>query len=252
MRDRKDKSHSLQSFRYQGRDIYYRSNTSDMTLIYEILLKSEYKSEYYIPKQVNPKIILDIGANIGITSIYLANRFPKAKIYSFEPFPDNYEILKKNAQTYNNIEVFNFGLGSKEGDFDIYLSEDSENFGGVSFYPEAGGVTNTATFKCKIKNINNILKEIDITSIDLIKIDTEGAEFDILTSLDSEILSNVSWITGELHGNKDFELLDYLVKIGLKIGLNKEIDNRLFMFNAGKSKIVSMMNGKELKLLNNI
>ncbi len=41
MRDRKDKSHSLQSFRYQGRDIYYRSNTSDMTLIYEILLKSK-------------------------------------------------------------------------------------------------------------------------------------------------------------------------------------------------------------------
>jgi len=249
MRDRKDKSHSMQSFKYQGRDIYYRSSTSDMTLIYEILLKSEYKSEYYIPKQVNPKIILDIGGNIGITSIYLANRFPQAKIYTFEPLPDNYEILAKNIQSYGNIEAFNFGLGSEDGDFDVYFSEDSENFGGVSFYPEAGGVGKDSSFKCKIKNINNALKDLSIKSVDLIKIDTEGAEFDILTNLDAKILTNVSWITGELHGNQDFELLDYLTKIGFSIGLKKQIDNRLFMFHAGKPDIISTFNKQDLKTL---
>ena len=246
MRDRKDKSHSIQPFQYKGIDIYYRTSTSDMTLIYEILLK---KSEYNIPRQVNPKVILDIGGNIGITSIYLANKFPQAKIYSFEPLPDNYEILTKNIQSYDNIEAFNFGLGSEDGDFDAYLNYDSENFGGVSFYPEAEGVSENSSFKCKIKNINNAMKELNIKSVDLIKIDTEGAEFDILTSLDTNILTNVSWITGELHGTQDFELLDYLTKIGFSIGLKKEIGNRLFMFDAGKPEVISMLNKQELKAL---
>ena len=44
-----------------------------MTLIYEILLKSKYKSEYYLPEKLNPQVIFDIGGNIGITAIYLAH-----------------------------------------------------------------------------------------------------------------------------------------------------------------------------------
>lgn len=249
MRDRKDVSHKLQTYSYAGKDIYYRTSTSDMTLVYEILLKSECKSEYYIPRQINPEVIFDIGGNIGITAIYLANRFPQAKIYSFEPLPDNYKILEKNIQSYENIKAFNFGLGSKDGNFDVYLSKDPENFGGVSFYPDASGVGNSTPFKCKIKSMDNTLKSLDISLIDLIKIDTEGAEFDILTNLDKEILRNVSWITGELHGNQDFELLDYLTKLGFSIGMKKEINNRLFMFHAGKSEIIAMMNKAELRAL---
>ena len=68
---------------------------------------SEYKSEYFFPKELNPKVIFDIGGNIGITAIYLASLFPKAKIYTFEPLPDNFEILQINIQQYQNIEAFN-------------------------------------------------------------------------------------------------------------------------------------------------
>jgi hypothetical protein len=53
-----------------------------MTLIYEILLKPKYKSEYFFPKVINPKVIFDIGGNIGITAVYMASLFPKAKIIS--------------------------------------------------------------------------------------------------------------------------------------------------------------------------
>jgi predicted O-methyltransferase YrrM len=51
-----------------------------MTLIYEILLKSKYRSEYYFPEKIKPKVILDIGGNVGITSVYLASIFPNATI----------------------------------------------------------------------------------------------------------------------------------------------------------------------------
>ena len=56
-------------------------------------------------------------------------------------------------------------------------------------------------------------------------------------------------MTGELHGNRDFELLNYLEGLGFSIALNKEIDNRLFMFNAGKADVISKLSRKDIKIL---
>ena len=69
----KDKSHRISSLAWNNKKIYYRTSSSDMMLIYEILLKSKYKREYYFPEELKPKVIFDIGGNIGITSIYLAS-----------------------------------------------------------------------------------------------------------------------------------------------------------------------------------
>ena len=77
-----------------------------MVLIYEILLKSKYKREYFFPEELKPKVIFDIGGNIGITSIYLASLFPDAVIYTFEPLKENFEILQKNTSQIKNIKVF--------------------------------------------------------------------------------------------------------------------------------------------------
>ena len=81
----------------------------------------------------------------------------------------------------------------------------------------------------------------------MIKIDTEGAEYDILTGLEEKILQESDWITGELHGNRDFELLNYLIGLGFIVSMTKKIDNRLFMFHAGKANIISKLNKKDIK-----
>jgi len=103
--------------------------------------------------------------------------------------------------------------------------------------------------ECEVKNVNEVIQETGVTSIDLIKIDTEGAEYDILTSFKDEFLNKTSWITGELHGNRDFELLNYLNDLGFSISLNKNIDSRLFMFNAGKKEFISNLSRKEIRIL---
>ena len=90
---------------------------------------------------------------------------------------------------------------------------------------------------------------LNIKEIDLIKIDTEGAEFDILTALNKKYLENVKWITGELHGYKDFELLTYLQSFGFRIGVKKQINNRLFMFHALNNKTSEMLNKRDAKRL---
>ena len=249
VKDLKDKSHHIGSLTWNNKKVYYRTSSSDMTLIYEILLKSKYKSEYYLPEKLNPKIIFDIGGNIGITSIYLAKLFPDSLIYSFEPMPENFEILQKNISQYKNIRAFNYGLGSKNGSFKVYLSSDPENYGGISFYPDAHGNQEKSYISCEVKNVNEIIDDLKVESIDLIKIDTEGAEYDILSTLKVDILRGTSWITGELHGNRDFELLDYLDSIGFSISFKKQICNRLSMFNAGRFEMLSQLNKKEIKIL---
>jgi len=245
----RDKSHNLKSYRWNGKKVFYRSSSSDMDLIYLILLKSNHKAEYFFPFQIKPKIIFDIGANIGITSIFLSKIFPNSSIYSFEPLIDNFEVLKKNTRDYKNIEVFNFGLGSRNGSFKVYLNEDVENFGGVSFFPKRKGHKSEPYAECEVKNTNDVIKEIGINYIDLIKIDTEGAEYDILTSLNNKIIKSVSWITGELHGNRDFELLEYLDNLGFSISFKKLINQELFMFSAGKKEIISQLSRKEVTIL---
>ena len=57
VKDLKDKSHYISSFIWKNKKLYYRSSTSDMTLIYEILLQTKYKSEYYLPEKLSPKIV---------------------------------------------------------------------------------------------------------------------------------------------------------------------------------------------------
>jgi len=247
MKDRTNKTHSLESYEYKGNPVFYRTCTSDMMIIHEILLKKGYSSEYWLPSEIEPEVILDIGGNIGITSVYLTNKFPNAKIYTFEPVPQNYEILKKNTENYDNISIYNVGLGCEDGSFEIYMSEDDENFGGASLYAEAGGVNIKATTKCQIRNIDEILNEIGIKKIDLIKIDTEGAEYDILTTINESILDQVKWIVGELHGNRDFELLTYLESMNFNVSMKKAIDNRLFMFHCAKQAIVDKLSKKDKK-----
>ena len=249
VKDLKNKSHKVNSIIWNDKKVFYRTSSSDMILIYEILLQSKYKSEYFFPSNLNPKVIFDIGGNIGITSIYLASIFPEAKIYTFEPLPENFEILKKNIQNYKNIEAFNIGLGSKNGNFKVYLTEDSENFGGFSFYTDPVTYSSDTFVSCEVKSVNEIIKKLQIKSIDLIKIDTEGAEYDILMAIKEDFLSQTSWITGELHGNQDFELLNYLNNLGFSICLKKQIDNRFFMFHAGKLEIVSQLSRRELEAL---
>lgn len=228
-------SSNLSQFDWKGIPLHFRSGTSDPWLIYHILLKTGKKSEYFVPGEIDPGIILDIGANIGITSVYFAQIFPTSKIYSFEPVPDNCLLLEKNTENLSNIVVSQFALGSEDGDLELYYAHDPTNHGGFSFYKK--GSDASQAIKVPIRNASKALAELEIDRVDLIKIDTEGSEYEVLMSIDRNILKKVKYIIGELHGERDFELLSHLSE-WFDIGVKKSTTNRVFMFNA-RNKILS-------------
>jgi FkbM family methyltransferase len=216
-------------YQWHGAKLHYRPGTSDQDLIYEILLKTGKKGDYWLPDDIEADVILDIGANIGITSTYLATRFPKARIFAFEPVPANFAVLKENVGQFENVRALPVALGRENGSFEMFTSDTESNLGGFSFYRAGSDVTQKV--RVEVRSSESMMRELSIDHADVIKIDTEGAEFDILSSLQKDFLSRVKWIYGELHGNRDFELLAYLSE-HFDIGVKRTMGKRLFMFHA--------------------
>lgn len=179
--------------------ITFRPGTSDETIIQSILVE---KKEYAFPT-FKPTRIFDIGANIGVVTVILANLYPEAKIYAFEPVRENWELLKENIKPYDNVIPFRWALAAEEGERRIFPSEDPANLGGFSTHIENGLGVHIPTY-----SIRQVCQ--DFGGPDLIKIDVEGAEFEILSAMPG--LDKVKWIAGELHGIDDYLLLDLLSK----------------------------------------
>ena len=221
-------------YEWHGRPVHYRSGSSDTRLIYSILLKGGKKAEYALPRESGMRVedvktVVDIGANAGISAVYFAASFPRAEVHAFEPDPGNCELLRMNAAASGRIHVHAFALGPRDGELTLYDSDDAANSGGFSAHTL--GVNSTCGKKVPMRHAGRCFAELGIRSVDVLKIDTEGAEWDILTAVGPALLGEVRVIMGELHGTRDFALLDYLQPM-FDIGLKKQIRSRLFNFYA--------------------
>ena len=231
---KRDGEATRRTYEWNGIPVTYRSGTSDAGLIYNILLKRGRKSEYALPAEAklqarDVRVVLDIGANIGIASIYFATIFPNAVVHAFEPVPGNCEILKENARASGRVQVHEHALGSEDGELELFDSDDKANLGGFSSH--GLGTNPSKTQRVPVRHTGRALAELGIQRADVIKIDTEGAEFEILTALQRDVLASARVIMGELHGRRDFELLHYLQPM-FHIGAKKQLRTRLFNFVA--------------------
>ncbi len=108
-----DKEEKLSTFIWNKFPVYYRAHTSDRGIIYNILIQKGKKAEYYIPDEITPKVIFDVGGNIGITAIWMAKKYPGARVFCFEPMLENFEILKKTSSLIVILPHTILGWGGK-------------------------------------------------------------------------------------------------------------------------------------------
>jgi FkbM family methyltransferase len=232
----------LAKISWHGRDIFYRPGTSDPLAIYQVLVRRGDKAEYYLPDALQPSVILDIGSNIGTSILFFHERFPGARIYGFEPHPETFRILEKNVGGIPSIEVFNYALGAVNAEVSVpFDGADFSRFtlAKISRGDWSGPLSPTA---CLVKHAGEVVRNLGLAKVDLIKIDCEGAESDVLTSLPPDLLSQCKWIVGEMHDASAFPLLS-LLSPHFDLDLKKTMFAPFFRFHACNLACVPELRG---------
>jgi FkbM family methyltransferase len=141
--------------------------------------------------------VLDIGANIGCTSILFGTR--ARRVISFEPSPTTYTFLQKNIQAsgLENVTLNNLGLGKTAGRFELTFSVDNRSGGFVSNKQQASAGHQIEAIE--IAQGDAFLAESDIGKVDFIKIDVEGFERDVIEGLRETISTSKPTVTLELN-----------------------------------------------------
>jgi FkbM family methyltransferase len=164
--------------------------------------------EYALPKGFEVKddgIIVDIGANIGTFALYARQWNQNAMIHCFEPNPQVVPLLKSNTQEIKNITKDFIALGESSGE--LILSQHPVNTGQSTTSHAIKGANKV---NVKVRNSGEALKEKGVTNIDVLKIDTEGAEVPILKGM-KDLLPNTKLIMLEYHTEEDRREIDALL-----------------------------------------
>lgn len=173
--------------------VWVRKGTSDWMAFKQVFIWKEYK--YPIP--FAPKTILDAGSNVGYAALWFARQFPEAQIVSLEPETTNFNMLKKNTAAYTNIHPIKAGLWGKS----CYLKIVPTHMGNWGFRTEEVETESTDTIKAL--SIREIMQAHNWQTIDVLKMDIEGAEKNVFASDSREWLPKVKMIFLELHDGYD-------------------------------------------------
>lgn len=186
-----------------------RCGTTDAAFL-RALANGDFPPEYELPADFEPGVIFDIGANVGGVAAALLRRWPGARLYAFEPLPENAALLQHNLRGFSHARVLPYGLADRTARLTYERSDDVCNFGGGGFHGQQSDPSRCLK-DVPVVAVGEALQQLGVSHIDLIKIDTEGAEHAILTSFPEEVLRRVRFIVGELHLQpQDEALLDYL------------------------------------------
>jgi FkbM family methyltransferase len=168
--------------------IRMRPTNTDKITFKEIFIKKEY--DISVPASIDVKFIIDAGANIGFTSVFLANRYPSAQIISIEPDDENFTYLQENVKHYPNITPLKSALWHQKDKINIV----DKGYGkrGLMIEKNEGSHVLHAT------SINDLLVEYKFHSLDILKMDIEGSEKEVFSE-NYEWLSNTKCLVIELH-----------------------------------------------------
>lgn len=160
--------------------IYLRKNTSDIKVFDQLFYSLEYEFEYFF----EPKFIIDAGANIGLASVFFANKFKNAQIIAIEPENSNFEILQKNTRKYPAITCLQKAVSNKIET--VYVMNSKYGNWGFTTSNDNSLKTNSVNSITTI-TISQIMQLYELQRIDVLKIDIEGYEKELFET-------NIDWL----------------------------------------------------------
>ena len=124
------------------------------------------------PELTSESIVFDLGGYLGDFTAAILERY-NCKAYVFEPHPEYFSKCIERFSSYENVMVLNYGLADKDGEFLLSNQSDGSSFINPNHAKNDG-------INCIIRDFSSVLKELDVTNIDLMKINIEGGEFPLM------------------------------------------------------------------------
>ena len=144
----------------------------------------------------NSIIIFDVGACTGSVSSQYNTLFKKTVIYSFEPYFPSFEILKKAMSRFNNVKVFNIALSDKTGQSAFHVNKSFATNSILETHADSGknwdneALNTIEEIKIDTITLDDFIDQNQIDKIDILKLDTQGTEYQILEGASKSIEQN--------------------------------------------------------------
>ena len=240
--------------------VYYRKGTEDDKVLSHSFDKDIFFRELPSFRYLKEPVIFDIGAHIGTFSLLAAHRFPDSRIYAFEASRETFEVLNLNVlqNKIENIKAFHKAVAAREGEVLLYHNKKTGNWG-----HSITAKLSDSSEKVEAVNLSAFIEEERIQKVDLLKMNCEGAEFEILASLTDEqlkrfvragiILYHQDLVSAKNQLNllaERFQNLGFRLKIirksserGWLLVWNRKYYSRMYFFlNAAKRRAINVFN----------
>ncbi len=169
--------------------VYLRARTSDLRVFQQVFVDGDHD----VAPSVAPRTIIDAGANVGFASVVFANRYPDARVIALEVDAENYAILQRNVAPYPNVRAIKAGLWSHRAYLRI------TNPAGEAWAFQVSETDESDADRIEALGIVDICTLCDFDRIDLLKIDIEGAEYEVFSRNADAWIDRVALIMIEIH-----------------------------------------------------
>lgn len=208
--------------------------------------------------------VVDIGANIGLFSLFVMSRCANPRIYAFEPAPVVHDLLKANCNAYgSNVCALNVGVSDKRKTATFTFYEKSSVFSGfhsdetedreaieavVRNMLKSQSVTGESmeeyvqeftadrlrrrTHECQLTSVSEIIRENQIDKIDLLKIDAEKSELDIIRGIEDRDWAKIEQIVIEIH-DRSHEAVNRIEDLLIERGYRCAVEQETLLEHAG-------------------
>lgn len=161
-----------------------------------------------LPEDFNPRLIVDIGANSGASTLYFNHHFPDAKIVSYEPSVYNFPFLEHNTAGIRNVTTVNCALSNENGTRPLFYGSgaQSHTFSLLEF------TENRGREMVEVRRVSEEFIAHKMTQISILKLSAEACELNILSDLFENVPNlNILFLYIEYHGGTVRELLEQML-----------------------------------------
>lgn len=161
----------------------------ELMVIRDVLLDEEYA----LPADAAPEVILDVGANIGVSVLFFRARYPDARIVAVEPDRRSFERLARNVGPDPRVDLVHAAAASEAGEVTLFRTPGFS----IAASLTRRGDDEATPVAVHARTLDDICDELGADRIDVLKLDVEGAELEALRGFSR--LEEVGYVLGEAH-----------------------------------------------------